>query len=241
MGHNVEGTGRNVAWQPGLPCRTPAGRPRPLRHYESWLKRPVSAGWFIGSVHGGTLMDDWVGQKGGPFGGYRLGRDWNPYWGCQARFGFGWTALRDSQRAKDAQEAADDELGLEPDDPFRDRFDRRRDAELVLGDVDLVWYPWGDTPWRPYLSAGVGAARVDFLDRLSVRRADTVFALPVAAGVKYQLTDRLVFRTEVADNILFGSGEFDTLHDVSVTTGLELRFGGPRRAYWPWNPGRHYW
>ena len=31
------------------------------------------------------------------------------------------------------------------------------------------------------------------------------------------------------------------MHSLSLTTGLEFRFGGTRKAYWPWNPGLLYW
>ena len=37
-----------------------------------------------------------------------------------------------------------------------------------MWDLDLLYYPWGDTQWRPYLLIGLGTARVDFIDRLSV-------------------------------------------------------------------------
>ena len=28
---------------------------------------------------------------------------------------------------------------------------------------------------------------------------------------------------------------------LSLTVGVEYRFGGTRKAYWPWNPGKSYW
>ena len=39
-----------------------------------------------------------------------------------------------------------------------------------------------------------------------------------------------------------GSGLYDSVirGGTVVTGGIEVRFGGPRKAYWPWNPGRHY-
>jgi len=207
---------------------------------EEWLFRPFSVGWFMGGVAGGTLMDDWVNQESGFFGGYRLGWDYTRYWGCEMRFAFGWIELADSQRAIEAQQVADDAIGLPHDHPFRERFEHRRDSDRFLWDVSLLYYPWGDVTWRPYLLAGLGAARIDFLDRLSVRRAETVFAVPLGAGVKYRCCDWLAFRVDVTDNIAFGK-EFNTVHDLAFTGGVEIRFGGTRKAYWPWNPGRHYW
>ena len=207
---------------------------------ESWRFRPFSVGWFLGALEGGSLIGDWVGGKHGFFAGYRLGWDYDHYWGCEMRFSFGNVALCDSQRAKDAQQAADDGLGIPDDDPFRDRFQGRRDATVGLWDVNLLYYPWGDAAWRPYVMAGLGTARTEFIDRLSTRYRETVFAMPLALGLKYRSSSCTAVRLELADNIAFGN-RFDVVHYVSLTGGLEIRFGGSRVAYWPWNPGRHYW
>jgi hypothetical protein len=83
--------------------------------------------------------------------------------------------------------------------------------------------------------------RFDFSDRLGTRWDDTVFGLPFGLGVKYRHSDRMAFRLEVADNVAFPGAAMETMHVLSVTGGAEIRFGGSRRAYWPWNPGRHYW
>jgi len=213
---------------------------RPLQR-ESWLYRPLSAGWFMGMVQGSPLIDDWVGEKRGFFGGYRLGWDENHYWGGEMRFAFGSVELRDSQRAKDAQLAADMAAGHQAGDPWLQRFDGRRDADLFLWDLDVLYYPWGETQWRPYLLLGVGTTRIRFIDRLSVRYDKVMFAMPLAIGLKYRCNDWLAVRFEVADNMAFGGGRLETLHHLSITGGAEVRFGGSRRAYWPWNPGRHYW
>ncbi len=221
----------------------PTGRHRgiggPLA-YESWRYRPFSASWFMGMVEGSTLIDDWVGGKRGFFGGYRLGWDFDHYWGYEMRLGFGNVALCDSHRAKQAQQAADDDQGLAPDDPFRQRFNRRRDLTTTVWDVSLLYYPWGDATWRPYLLGGLGVAHIEFIDRLSTRYDESVFEMPLAVGVKYRCNERWVLRLELADNIGFGD-RFNTVHHVSLTGGAELRFGGSRVAYWPWNPGLHYW
>ncbi len=223
----------------------PQGRHRgigqPLQG-ESWLYRPFSMGWFMGMEVGGPLIDDWVGQKQGFVGGYRLGWDHNYYWGGEMRFTFSSVELFDSPRAIAAQVAADNEDGLAVDDPWRDRFDGRRDVNLFQWDVSLLYYPWGDAAWRPYGLIGLGSARMIFFDRLSERYDKVVFALPLALGVKYRCNDWLALRFELTDNILFAaSSGVSTVHELAITGGVEVRFGGSRRAYWPWNPGRHYW
>ena len=52
----------------------------------------------------------------------------------------------------------------------------------------------------------------------------------------------LALRVEATDNFIAGSGSgFKNLNSFSLTAGLEVRFGGARTAYWPYNPGRAYW
>lgn len=241
-GERLRDAGGWVGCRPDGVLNAFEGRPAsvPTASCESWLHRPFSAGWFMGLLQGGSLIDDWVGANQGYFAGYRLGWDHDHYWGCEMRFSFAKAAIYDRQRAKEAQRAADDALGLAPDDPFRRRFDRRRDCTVGLWDISLLYYPWGDTVWRPYLMAGLGTATIEFTDRLSTRYEQTVFGLPLAIGVKYRCYDWLALRLECADNIAFGD-RFNTLHNLGLTGGVEVRFGGTRTAYWPWNPGRHYW
>lgn len=217
------------------------GPGRPLLR-ESWRYRPFSAGWFIGVVEGDELIDDWLGQKRGPLGGYRLGWDFDHYWGCEMRLGWGYLEVYDSQRAKDAQKAADDASGLAPDDSFRKRFDAVRHSALApVWDVSLLYYPWGDAAWRPYLLAGLGHVRIDVWDRLTEHHAVGTWGIPLGVGVKYRWKDWLALRFELTDNIAWGRRAINTVHELSATGGVEVRFGGTRKAYWPWNPGLHYW
>ncbi len=213
----------------------------PMTH-ESWLFRPLSAGWFMGFMQGTDLIEDWVGQGQGFFGGYRFGWDYDPFWGCETRFGFASLALEDSERAKVAQAAADLANGITTSDPYYYRFGGRRDSGIRLWDVEMLWYPFGDTYFRPYFLLGLGTARVDFMDRLSERRIKSVFAMPIAIGFKYRVRDWLALRVEATDNyIADGGSSFKSQHNFSLTAGLEVRFGGTRTGYWPYYPGRHYW
>ncbi|MHC4399648.1 MAG: porin family protein [Planctomycetota bacterium] len=215
-------------------------QPRGAPVCESWLYRPLSAGWFLGGVSGGSLIDDWVEGRQGYFTGLRLGWDCDHSFGCEMRFAFGNVALADSLRARAAQQAADDAAGLPVNDPSRYRFDRRRNANLGWWDVSLLYYPWADAECRPYFLAGVGTVKTEFIDRLSTRHREMAFGLPIALGVKYRHADWLALRLELADNISFGDS-LNGVHYLSLTAGLEIRFGGRRTAYWPWSPGRHYW
>lgn len=234
--------------QAGLPgligCDSPSGWHDLLlpMTQESWLYRPLSAGWFMGFMQGNELVENWVGQGQGFFGGYRFGWDYDSYWGCEMRFGFASVALYDSDRAKAAQQAADIADGILPTDSYYHRFDTRRDSGIRLWDVEMLWYPFGDTYFRPYFLLGLGSARVDFMDRLSERQIKSVLAMPIAIGFKYHLRDWLAVRVEATDNFIAGAGSgFKNLHNFSLTAGLEVRFGGTRTGYWPYYPGRHYW
>ncbi len=214
-----------------LPLAGARGSPlRPVRD-EGWRHRPLSAGVGMGGVWGGDLIDDWLAEDGGFFGVYRLGWDWDDYWGGELRLSMGGVALADSDRAIAAHVARDGPHALNAHD---------RDLVFYQGDVSLLYYPWGDAPWRPYLVAGFGLAEIDLLDRLSQNFDDVVFALPLGLGVKYRATPWCVLRLEFADNMLFPD-ELAVIHHLALTGGLEYRFGGSRKAYWPWNPGRHYW
>jgi hypothetical protein len=239
-------------WHPGDALRRRLGRggdlpPRPpeaarplLR--ESWLFRPFSLGAFVGASYGSELVDDWISQRMGNWGGFRFGWDFHPYWGCDVRLAFGHLEVHDSLRAIAAQNAADDAAGLDPNDPLRRRFDGGRDSDLRLVlDFNLLYYPLGDAAWRPYLSIGAGSARIEFLDRLSYYWQSGAVTLPVGVGVKYRWQDWLATRVELTDTIVFPSGGINRLHEFSLTAGVEFRFGGSCKGYWPWNPGLSYW
>ena len=229
----------------------PPGRHRGLGHplqRESWLFRPFGAGWFAGVAQGGRAIEDHpgignlfsggVGMKRGYIGGYRLGWDSSYYWGAELRMAFASVELFDSPAARAAQQVAD----ADESDSWRNRFDQRRDASLQQWDANLVYYPWGDSQWRPYLTVGLGTQRVRLYDRINNHYDSFMFTLPLAVGLKYRCNDRLALRFDVTDNIAFGGGSaFGALHTLAATAGVEVRFGGTRKAYWPWNPGRHYW
>jgi hypothetical protein len=85
----------------------------------------------------------------------------------------------------------------------------------------------------------MGLSDVDFVDNQNRRIHETVFQLPFGLGVKYRWNSRIAFRAELLDNVSFAGGDVDVMHNVSVTAGLEYRFGGrSKKTYWPWNPSR---
>ncbi|MGC4005000.1 MAG: outer membrane beta-barrel protein [Pirellulales bacterium] len=194
------------------------GRGEPLTA-GSWLNRPYYFGIFVGGLSGDTLIQNQVNQNAGVLGGFRFGWDYDHYWGIEMRGGFASQGLEFSQY------------------PTLDG----RSNDLIFWDFNLVYYPWGDSRWRPYASLGIGIADYDFVNEIGIRRSEMVFAMPIAAGLKYRMNQYWTWRFDVADNIIFGgTASFETQNQLSFTTGLELRFGGTRRSYWPWNPSNRY-
>lgn len=214
-----------------------AGPPR-----DSWLYRPLSFEWMLGECWGGSLIDNWVEQRRGMFGALRIGWDVNAYWGWKMRFALAETTLVDSMLAIEAQQARDRAAGLSETDAYYYRFSYRREADFFFWDIDFVYYPLGDTRLRPYLALGLGTVNITFMDRLDYHYSELVLGMPVAVGLKYRCSDWLAVLCEATDNVAFSGGKgINTLHQFSLVGGMELRFGGARRTYWPWNPSRTSW
>jgi hypothetical protein len=208
--------------------------------WANWSEHPLSVGCFAGVLNGGQLIDDWVGDTTGFIGGWRLGCDVDPYFGGEMRMAFGSPKLYDSYRADQALTEIDNANGLAPNDPARARYDHRT-ASLFQWDVDILYYPWGETRLRPYFMTGMGLTNVAFTDRLANNYQNTCLSMPVGMGLKYLCSERLAVRVDFLDDIAFATDHLMTQQNLSLTAGVELRFGGSRKVYWPWDPGRSFW
>jgi hypothetical protein len=62
--------------------------------------------------------------------------------------------------------------------------------------------------------------------------------MPLAIGVKYYCQKWLAARLTLTDNISFGNSRMRGMNNLSLTGGVEVRYGGPRLSYFPWNPAR---
>jgi len=147
------------------------------------------------------------------FGGYRFGWDFDHYWGTEMRFGFARLDLRDKP-------------GVTSD---------------FFWDLHLLRYPWGDSRWRPFASVGIGTTNFRFTDSTGTHFNEYVVHFSISFGMKYYHRKWLVFRVDVLDNIAIGGGGLNTMRNVSLTGGAEIRFGDWRRGYYPWNPSTMYW
>lgn len=185
----------------------------------SWLNRPYHVDWFSGPLLGDDLIDNRVAQDNELFGGFRVGWDFDYYWGVEARFGW----ANPNVQYEQAQAVADN-------------------GSYFVSDVDFVYYPWGDSKVRPYMLLGAGLARIDFVDNNSVNFNTTLFTMPFGVGVQFRQWNSLLWRLELLDNLSYGADGVDTMHNISLTAGMEFRFGSrPRSSYWPWRASRSIW
>ncbi len=191
----------------------------PLRHMgfgqplqgTSWLNRPYYVGAFGGTWMGESLLSDEVDQGTGFFGGYWLGSDLNHYWGSELRLSLFYvnTLFTDGSRGTQSRN--------------------------LVGDVNLLYYPWGDSRWRPYGSIGLGVAGFHFTDRNDRAVDHTGLQLPIGFGVKYLCRNWLAVRLDIKDNIVFGGNNVSTTSNWSFLGGVELHWGGKSSArYYPW-------
>ena len=173
---------------------------------------------MFGGLVGDTLVEGEIDQESGLFGGYQLGWDFDHYWGTELRYAFSKPELTDPQ-------------GLTLLPSGTDKF----------WDLNLLYYPWGDAEWRPFASVGIGAAsfRVDAATQPLVDK--TLFTMPLGVGVKYMYRPWLALRTSLVDNLSFGSQGLETMHNLSLSFGVEVHFGGPRSTYFPYHGGGMIW
>ena len=78
---------------------------------------------------------------------------------------------------------------------------------------------------------GIGASQVRYLD-MSYDYGNHL-SVPIAIGVKYRWNDFWALRLEGCDDIGFAHAASGPMSTMSLTVGVEYRFGGTRKAYWP--------
>ena len=193
------------------------GRGLPLEG-TSWKNRPYHVDWFSGPLLGDDLIANRVAQDNELFGGLRIGWDFDYFWGLEARFG--WS--NPNVQFNDPQPVADN-------------------GSYFVSDIDFVYYPWGDAKIRPYMLLGFGMAQIDFVDEENVNFNTTLPTMPFGGGVQFRQCSWLIWRLEVLDNLSLGADGVDTMHNISLTAGMEFRFGARPASYWPWRSSRSIW
>lgn len=214
------GLGRGIGFRPirNAWSRFNAQHNVPLEG-ESWRYRPYSLSGFVGGAFGDDLQDHHLEQQAAASLGGRIGWDMGRYVGGELR---GWYS--------------------NPATKFRPATTDQLEAHLFGFDVDVLYYPWGETRLRPYLMAGLGFVDVTYHTQPTSKADDMMLSIPFGLGLKYRLDNRFVLRGEFIDNYSFQGSVTDEMHNLAVTMGIEVRFGGgDRRSYYPWNPQLSTW
>ena len=144
--------------------------------------------------------------------------DLNHYWGVETRFAWSTGHFKDQL------------LGGEID----------CSTNTFFWDLDLLYYPCGDTRWRPYLLVGLGTSQVRYYEEPD-RSYGSHGSFPFALGVKYRWNDWIALRLEAGDDVAWALHPANILNSITITTAVEIRFGGTTKSYWPWNPGHSIW
>ena len=170
----------------------------------SWLDRPFSFSKFGGAL----IMDEPVHDRDNPgagiLTGFRLGWDVADHWGFESRLGFARTSL---------------------DDPISPKLSSHEN--FLLWDSEVLFYPLGDTKWRPFMVFGAGLMDLRFIDRASTLWHQTLFDLPIGLGIRRRINEHFAVRLDVVDNMTFTrSGSHELTHGITATAGVETRFGG---------------
>lgn len=184
----------------------------------SWRNRPIYFGTFVGGIMMDDLIPNRIYQNDTAFVGARLGYDFDHFWGMEGRWAFARPDLADGAG-----------------NPF---FPASRNN---FADVSLVYYPLGDTRWRPYLLAGLGFQTFRFNNDLGQRISEAALEIPLGFGVKYFYGPWFTLRFDVVDNIAIGNERLSGMSNVSLVAGAEFRFGGRRPSYFPWHNNTTYW
>lgn len=175
-----------------------------------WRAQPFSISGFGGATNGGPIIRGHVDQLPSAYAGVNFGWDYDHFWGIEKRLGFGALNLISPQHQR-----------LDP-------------GLSVTGEYRLMYYPLGDTRWRPFFTAGLGWSDFYFIDDFHHRHIDTLFLFPYGVGLKYLWTDRLAFRIDLIDELTLSSTQTSTFHYVALTAGLEFRYG-KRLLNLPWH------
>jgi hypothetical protein len=192
------------------------GRGQPLVG-TSWRNRPFNFGGELGTLWLTRSIDENVSRDIDTFGGFFAGYDFDHYWGAEWHFDWSTPELKNSEAP-----------------------DAHRTDSLFSWNNSLLYYPWGDAKWRPYWRGGIGNMRFDYPLDDGSRHDEWMLTFPLGIGVKYPVRRWLAARTELTDHITVND-DYPTQHNVTLTFGLEWRFGAHPRSYWPWNPDRHIW
>jgi hypothetical protein len=169
---------------------------------KGWRSQPFSITSFVGVTDGGAFIPGHVNQKPSVYAGLNFGWDYDHYWGIEKRLGFGALNLTNGNHQ------ALPTTGLS-----------------VTGEYRLMYYPLGDTRWRPFLTTGLGWSDFYFSDDTGKSRLETLGMIPFGLGLKYLYTDRIAVRIDLIDEYTFGNNLLSNFDYLAFTGGIEIRYG----------------
>jgi hypothetical protein len=179
--------------------------------YFNWRDNALSGSYQVGWLTGDPFAHGNSDVPNGPMLAKRYGWDFSDNWGLEARLADAW--LNDSRRFNPATVQTEG---------------------ILFGDLSVLFYPLGNTRFRPYAILGAGASDFKFVDSQN-DKVQRVFAdVPFGIGIKYPLKDWLVIRAELLDSLRVGGDDLPTMNNVSLTAGAEIRFSDLRRQLMPW-------
>ena len=184
----------------------------------SWLNRPYYFGADLGMLWMLNDPENSVNGDSDVFGGIFFGADWDHYWGNELAFHWATPELV-NRRAPAAP----------------------RNESLFVWSYSLMYYPWGESRIRPYWRWGIGNTEFDFPLDDGTQHDEWLLTFPIGVGVKYPVRRWLAARAELTDQLAIGGNGVPTQNNLTLTVGLEWRFGARPRSYWPWHPSRHIW
>lgn len=184
------------------------GRGYPLRG-TSWLNRPYSFGLETGGFMMASRISSNNTRNNDVLLAASLGWDWDHYWGTQFRVG--WTTPELHSNVPSTQVPSNN---------------------VLMYDLSLMYYPWGDSKVRPYYRFGLGMTDIDFITPAGIREDNTMFSLPIGVGIKYQTKRWVALRAEAADYITFSQNSASHMQNFTLTFGMEWRFGGRPNSAW---------
>lgn len=176
-----------------------------------WRSQPFSISGFGGATNGGPIIRGHVDERVSSYAGANFGWDYDHYWGIEKRLGFGALNLTNANHELLSQ------TGLS-----------------VTGEYRIMYYPLGDSRWRPFFTAGLGWSDFYFYDDFHHRHIDTLFLFPYGVGLKYLWNDHWALRIDLIDELTLGGNTTSTFHYVALTAGLEFRYG-KRLLHMPWH------
>lgn len=180
----------------------------------SWLRYPFYFEKFTGILGVDEPVHDQIHNGVGNLFGGRWGWDFARYMGVETRLGYVRATLNDT---------------LHPVIPSHENF--------LFWDADLMFYPLGDTKWRPFAMLGMGLVDLGYIDDRGREWHQQLITMPFAVGIKYRMNNLNALRLDVTDNVIFGNNQGGNgqhvMHNISVLFAFERRFGLPHRSYFP--------